>query len=29
MNDWQDSAEKKLKHIKDRMDELGPEVGDQ
>ena len=26
MHDWQDSAEKKLKHIKDRMDELGPEV---
>ena len=26
MHDWQDSAEKKLKHIKERMDELGPEV---
>ena len=26
IHDWQDSAEKKLKRIKDRMDELGPEV---
>ena len=27
IDDWRDSAEKKLKQIKDRMDELGPEVG--
>lgn len=26
LQDWQDSAEKKLQHIKDTMDELGPEV---
>ena len=27
IDDWQDSAEKKLKQVKERMDELGPEVG--
>ena len=26
MHDWQDSAEKKLKYIKDRMDELGSDI---
>ena len=26
VHDWQDSAERKLKHIKDIMDELGHEV---
>lgn len=26
IDDWRDSADKKLKQIKERMDELGPEV---
>eukprot|EP00057_Strongylocentrotus_purpuratus_P018983 XP_011673457.1 PREDICTED: glutamic acid-rich protein isoform X6 [Strongylocentrotus purpuratus] len=26
INDWQDTADKKLVHVKERMDELGPEI---